>query len=196
MSKKIFHKAGAVAFAAILAVPFAAQAESTFVTGTGTPLTTNARVDFQIQIPKFLGLQVGSLLTTVDQVTFAPTATDLLNGSAVAGTGGNLGGGAVTARVRGNNGNVSLTANTAAALSNGGGDTIPWTQITTASSNAGGLPAPTLVTGLSGSVAVTANLAGGRVTDQSANWTYSFLNSTVAPVGTYTGQVTYTASMP
>ena len=58
MSKKIFHKAGAVAFAAILAVPFAAQAESTFVTGTGTPLTTNARSTSRSRSLKFLGLQV------------------------------------------------------------------------------------------------------------------------------------------
>ncbi len=193
MSTSIFHKVGTVALVAVMAAPFAANAESSFVTGTATPLTTTARVDFQIQIPKFLALQVGSA-GTIDQITFTPTATELLNATAVGGTGGNLGAGAVSTRVRANNGNVSLVANSA-PLTNGLGDSIDWAEVDTVSSSAA-LPAPVLVNGLGASVPLTANLAGGRVTDLSANWTYSFLNSTVVPVGTYTGQVTYTASMP
>jgi hypothetical protein len=195
MSKKIFQKVGTVALVAVMAAPFAANAESTFVTGTGTPITTTARVDFQIQIPKFLTLQVGSAGATIDTITFAPTATDLINGTAVDGTGGNAGPSGVSTVVRGNNGAVSLVANTTGPLLSGL-DSIDWSQITTTSSSAG-LPAPSIVTGGPGTTAsVTANLAGGRVTNQSATWTYQFLNSTVAPQGTYTGRVTYTASMP
>lgn len=193
MSKKIFQKVGTVALVAVMAAPFAANAESSFTTGTSSPITTTARVDFQVTIPKFLSLQVGSTGTTVDTIAFAPTATDLINGTAVGGTGGNAGPSGVVARVRGNNGIVSLTANApATGLSNGAGDFINWSQITTTSSNVAGLPAPVLTNGLSGAVTV----AAGRVTDQTSNWTYSFTNSAVAPVGTYTGQVTYTASMP
>jgi hypothetical protein len=195
MSKKIFHKVGTVALVAVMAAPFAANAESTFVTGTGSPITTTARVDFQIQIPKFLTLQVGSAGTTIDTITFAPSATDLINLTAVDGTGGNSGPSGVTTVVRGNNGAVSLVANTTGPLLSGL-DSIDWSQITTTSSSAG-LPAPSIVTGGPGTTAsVTANLAGGRVTNQAATWTYQFLNSTVAPQGTYAGRVTYTASMP
>jgi len=196
MSKKIFQKVGTVALVAVMAAPFAANAESTFNTGTGSPIQTTARVDFQIQIPKFLTLQVGSAGATIDTITFAPTATDLINLTAVDGTGGNSGASGVTTVVRGNNGTVSLSANTTAALSNGSGGFIDWTQITTDSSNSAGLPAPILVNGVGASVPVVANNAGGRVTNQTATWTYQFVNSVVAPQGTYTGQVTYTASMP
>jgi hypothetical protein len=195
MSKKIFQKVGTVALVAAMAVPFAANAESTFVTGTGSPITTTARVDFQITIPKFLTLQVGSTGGTIDTITFAPTATDLINGTPVNGTGGNAGPSGVSTVVRGNNGTVSLVANTAGPLVSGL-DSIDWSEITTGTSSAG-LPAPSIVSGGPGSTAsVVANLAGGRVTNQSATWTYQFLNSVVAPQGTYSGRVTYTASMP
>ena len=59
MSTSIFHKVGTVALVAVMAVPFAANAESTFVTGAGAQ-STNARVDFQITIPRFVSLRVGS----------------------------------------------------------------------------------------------------------------------------------------
>jgi hypothetical protein len=198
MSKKIFQKVGTVALVAAMAAPFAANAESSFTTGTSSPITTAARVDFQVTIPKFLSLQVGSTGTTVDTIAFAPTATDLINGTAVSGTGGNSGASGVLVNVRGNNGQVQLIASTTGPLSNGT-DFIPWSQITTVSSAAGALPAPSpsiTDVGPGTPVAVTANLAGGKVTNQAATWTYQFLNNQVAPVGTYNGQVTYTASMP
>jgi hypothetical protein len=199
MSKKIFHKVGTVALVAVMAVPFAANAESTFNSGTGSPLTTTARVDFQIQIPKFVSLQVGVAgLNNLNTITFAPTTTELANLTPVNGTGGNSGASGVLVNVRGNNGQVQLIASTTGPLSNGT-DFIPWSQITTVSSAAGALPAPSpsiTDVGPGTPVAVTANLAGGKVTNQAATWTYQFLNNQVAPVGTYNGQVTYTASMP
>jgi len=182
-----------------LALAGTAQAESNFVNGTGT-LTTNARVDFQVTIPKFLSLRVGSANTTIDLVNFAVTATDVGSGTDVAGTGGDLGTGTVTARVTGNNGDVTLSATTLGALTNATGDTIPWTQISTAS-NAAGLPAPTLVNGAGTAVTVPGNLAGGRVVNQAAVWTYTYLNDDIVPAGTYggvnaqNGRVTYTATM-
>jgi len=192
MSKKIFQKVGTVALVAVMAAPFAANAESSFVaTGPAT-----ARVDFQVTIPTFLSLRVGSTGTTIDRIDFAPSAANLGNSTAVAGTGGNLGGGAVSANVRGNGGNMTLLASTG-PLVNALGDLIDWNQISTISSNASGLPAPVLVNSPSTtSVPLTANLANGRVTNLDANWTYSFLNQTVLPEGTYSGRVTYTATMP
>ena len=46
--------------AAGVALPLLGQAESNFQTGTGSPLTATAHVDFQITIPKFLFLRVGT----------------------------------------------------------------------------------------------------------------------------------------
>ncbi len=192
MSKKIFQKVGTVALVAVMAAPFAANAESNFVTsGTAT-----AHVDFRVTIPTFLALRVGTPNNVIDVIQFAPSAADLGNGTPLSGTGGDLGAGAVSVNVRGNGGNMTLTSRTG-PLVNSLGDSINWNQISTVSSNTSGLPAPTLVNAPSfTTVPLTANQANGRVTDLNANWTYSFLNQAVLPEGTYNGQVTYTASMP
>ena len=54
------------------------------------------------------------------------------NGTAVAGIGGDLTGGVETAAVLSNSGNVTFVATATGPLSDGAGDTIPFTQITTA----------------------------------------------------------------
>ena len=191
MSKKIFRNVGTVALVAVMAVPFAASAESNFM--TSGPAT--AHVDFRVTIPTFLSLRVGSA-NQIDTIDFAPAAANLGDGTPVGGAGGNLGAGAVSTNVRGNAGNITLSASTG-PLVNGVGDLINWNQISTISNNTTGLPAPALIDGPGfSSVALTANLANGRVTNLDANWTYSFLNQAVLPQGTYTGQVTYTATMP
>jgi hypothetical protein len=125
------------------------------------------------------------------------------SGTTLTGTGGDLTGGVVTASVRGNNGQVTLTATTTGALTNGGTGTIPWSQITTtptALTSATPLPAPTLpLTGAS--AAVNAALAAG-ITNQDARWTYRYLNTATPQAGTYggvnvrNGRVVYTAAMP
>lgn len=196
MNKSLFRKVGLTAMAAMLAVPFVAQAESSFQTGAGA-LSTQARVDFQITIPRFLALQVGTTGAPIDLITFTLTPAQAQTPGPVAGTGGDVGGGAVTARVAGNVGNVTLVAATGGALSNGT-DSINWSEITTASTN-GALPAPTLTNGTSGAVTVAAT---GGVVLQTATWTYTYANSATVPGGTYggvginNGRVTYTASNP
>jgi hypothetical protein len=196
MSKTLFHKIGPVALVAILAAPLGANAESSVATGAGA-LSTNARVDFQITIPKFVALRVGTNSGTIDLVSFTVPAANVGNGTAVAGTGGDLGGGAVTATVLGNGGNVTLQANTPGAINNGGTGTINWSQITTASNNVN-LPAPVLANGASATVTVT---AAAGVVNQTATWTYSYANTGVVVPGTYggvgvnNGRVTYTASV-
>ncbi len=196
MNMPIFHKVGSVAMVAIMAAPFAANAESTLATGAGA-LSTNARVDFQITIPKFVSLRVGSAAAAISLVTFAPTAAQMDAGGAIAGAGGDLGAGIVTAIVRGNGGNVTLAASTLGALQSGT-NTINWTEITTATS-VPALTPPALANGASTSTTVTAGVNG--VVNQSAAWTYSYANSAVVPAGTYggvgvnNGRVTYTASV-
>ena len=192
----------AVAFA--LGLPLVASAESAFTTGTGTPLTASAKVDFTIIIPKFISLRVGTTGAPIDLITFTvPAASVGAGGAGIAGTGGDLTGGVVTAKVLGNNGQVTLTSTATGALSNGAGDSIAFTQITTAASvltSATALPAPVLSNGTSAGVLAT--LTGAKITNQDAQWTYNYTNSAVVAAGTYggvnvnNGRVTYTASMP
>jgi hypothetical protein len=210
MSARFPAKALALSVAAIVTgLPGMARAESNFVTGTGT-LTAAARVDFQITIPKFLFLQVGTGTqyannATINLIDFTVPAANVGNGTAVAASAasGDLGNGIVTAVVRGNNGNVNLVATNAGALNNGGTDTIPWTQITTTPSALAGfatqLTPPTLANSTSAPVTLT---AVNKVVNQGARWTYAYANANIVAPGTYggvnvnNGRVTYTATLP
>jgi hypothetical protein len=181
----------AAAVAAAIAAPLAARAESNVSTGAGA-LSATARVNFSIVIPRFLFLQVGTgtLLAanaTIDTISFAPAVAVVGNSTAVAGTGGNLTGGAVTARIIGNTGNVTLAATGPANLTSGS-DTIPWTQIATAVT--GGVTHPTI-----NGANATFTAASG-VVNVNGTWTYSYLNTITPAAGTYTGQVLYTATAP
>ncbi|MBL8529805.1 MAG: hypothetical protein JNL68_19155 [Burkholderiales bacterium] len=192
-----------------LAAPAAAIAESTFQTGAGA-LNASAKVDFQITIPKILFLQVGAGAlyannTTVNLIDFNVPAASVGNGTAIAATvaSGDLGNGAVTAMVRGNNGTVTLNATATGALGNGSGDTINFSEIVTTPTTlttATVLAAPTLANGTSGNV--TINPTPLKVVNRDARWTYTYANSAVVAPGTYggvnvnNGRVTYTAAMP
>ncbi|HEX4389031.1 MAG TPA: hypothetical protein VH109_10440 [Steroidobacteraceae bacterium] len=191
-------------------MPLLVNAESNFQTGAAA-LTATAHVDFQITIPKFLFLRVGTGTgtaaggfannATIDEITWAPTAAQVGTG-ALTGTGGDLTGGVETAAVVANNGNVVLSSTTTSALSDGGGDTISYAQITTtAAHNTTGttLAAPALADGATTNVTLT---AVGKIVQQDAQWTYKYANTLVPPAGTYGGvnvnggRVTYTAALP
>lgn len=194
----------AVAVLAAVALPQFASAETVTATGAGA-LSAPARVDIAVVIPRFLQFQVGTAGATIDAVTFTVAAANVGNSTAVAGTGGNLGGGAVTVNVRANSGQVTITpTNNSAGLGLGNGtagQTISYAEIVTASNQAATLPAPTLSN--AGGTAVTPTLTAGNVTNRTATWTYSYANTTVPNAGTYGtggtgtgGRVTYTASTP
>ena len=197
--------------AAAIAAPMLATAESNFQTGAGA-LTATAHVDFQITIPKFLFLRVGTgtgtaaggfaTSATIDPITWAPTPAQVGTG-ALAGTGGDLATGTETAVVVANNGNVTLSSTTAGAMNDGAaGDTISYSTITTtASHNTTGttLLAPALADAATTTITLT---AVGKIVQQDAKWAYTYANATVPPAGTYggvgvnNGRVTYTASVP
>jgi hypothetical protein len=199
---------------AVLGLPLRAAAESNVQTGTSTASPgATAHVDFQITIPKVLYLRIGTgssystgvlaSNTTIDQIQFAPSAAALGNGTAVAGTGGDLTGGVETAAVVSNSGNVTLNATASGALSDGAGDSIAFTQITTTSAtltSATALPAPVLTNGVSANVVLTA--PASKVINQDAKWTYAYANTVLPAAGTYGGvntnnsRVVYTATMP
>jgi len=197
---------------AAFALPLVASAASTYTTGTGT-LTAAATVNFQVVIPQFLYLRVGtgssyttgalSTVNTTDLITFTVAPGTVGNGTAVAGTGGDLTGGVETAAIVSNSGNVTLNATASGALSDGNGDSIPFTQITTAATtltSTTALPAPVLSNGVSGNVVLTAPAT--KLITQDAKWTFSFANAANVPAGTYGGvnvnnsRVIYTATMP
>src|SRR5271170_5224075 len=127
---------------AALTLPLMANAASTFTSGTGT-ISAAATVNFTVVIPQFLYLRVGagsayaatpavlSTVATTDLITFSPAVGTVGNGTAVAGTGGDLTGGVETAAVIGNGGAVTLTAAATGALTDSTADTIAFTQITT-----------------------------------------------------------------
>jgi len=198
--------------AAAVAAPMLATAESNFQTGAGA-LTATAHVDFQITIPKFLFVRVGTgtgsispavgfgTLATVDQITWAPTAAQVGTG-VLAGTGGDLTGGVETAIVVGNAGNVTFSSTTTGPLSDGAGDTISYSKITVAASTLSTgtvLAHPALADGATTTTTLT---AVGKIVQQDAKWAYSYANNTTPPAGTYGGinangsRVTYTASVP
>ena len=191
-----------IALAVALAIPAIAAAESNFVTGAATATGANARLDFRIIIPSVLYLAVGTsnlpALTnnaTVDQVDFGTIASP--GGGAVAATSG-----PVNVAVRGNNGDISLTATHVGAggLADGTGEFISMTTIT-GTSGGGGIGHPTFVdNGTSAPVVVTPNV-GTKITNRTDTWTFSYSNATIPAAGTYgtqanQGRVTYTATMP
>jgi hypothetical protein len=208
MSKKALVVA---LFAATAGVPMLASAESQFQQGAGA-LTATARLDFQITIPRVLFLQVGTGTanannTTIDLVTFTPTAAQVAAGTANIAAATN---GTVAARLVGNGGAISLTATTAGALNTGvAGETISWSQIAATSSLAG-FPHPALVDGPAAGAASTYGSAAAKVTNLTANWTFAFNAPAVAPAagvyggagaaspgaGVRNGRVVYTATMP
>ena len=182
-----------------LASPLLASAESQLVT-SGNAV---ARLDFRIIVPRVLFLAVGSGVapalpttdTTIDTVTFDYTtnAAAVGQGTAAAVITGNV----VPVRVIGNNGQVTLAASTIGALTNAAGDTIDWSEITSTTSVAA-LPSP-VIPNTGAGTAVNVTLSSGKITNRTADWTFSYANSAVVPPGTYgttNGRVTYTAAMP
>lgn len=193
MNKMLKKTMMAAALMTAAGLPQLVQAESTSVTGGGA-LSTAARIDMSIVIPRFLQFQVGTAGGTIDVVTFNVPAASV--GAGGAGIAGVSSGGAVT--VRANTGQVTITPTTnAGGLGNGGGQFINFNTIATTSSDVN-VPAPALVNG-AGVGALTV-LSAAPVTNRTATWTYNYNNVAIPNPGTYgaggTGRVTYTAATP
>ena len=212
MKTLVFKSFAKLSIIALLATPMLANAESATVTGAGA-LSTPARLDFSITVPKVLFLRVGTgglygaaSVGTVNLIDFQVPVANLGNGTAVAATAasGDLANGAVTALLRSNAGVVTLLAATTGALTNVTADTIPWSEIAIANS---ALVAPAFANTfphlaslpLAGNSANFAPVPVSKVTNVGSTWTFSYKNTNTVPFGTYgptaNGRVTYTASV-
>lgn len=176
------------ALALALATPLLASAESDLTVGTGS---ASARLDFRVVIPRVLYLAVGTGNAaladngTVDELTFdySGTPADIGSGTDSAAQG-------VTVRVLGNNGQISLAAGGSGTGLTNGTDVIAWSEILATSSDATNLNVPAV----GGTAAPVLNSA--RVTSRTATWNFAYSNTNVVAPGAYTGQITYTATMP
>jgi hypothetical protein len=195
----------------------AVRAEQTTVTApAGAPnnaVTTSSRLDFTINIGKFLFFGVGTgtfpaSSATVDSVAFSgnfsipPTPTAAVTGNNTpvnwSGAAPSLGvAGAVTlpVEVRSNAGQVTVRATVNTPLANGP-QVIPFSQILINSSDAN-LPAPLIPnSGTGASVNVAGTSFTNLVTQRTANWTFSYTPAASLPAGVYSGLLTFTASAP
>jgi hypothetical protein len=189
------------AVGAMFAIPGVANAEVTSVTGAGT-ISTTARQDFQVIIPRFLQFRVGAAAAAISLVNCDMSAVAGAMGNAVAQTcaGGDAGAGVSNVSVVSNAGQITLTATTIGQLLSGA-LTMPYSEITTTTSSAN-VPAPALpaLGGVSPTVNVVMNAA--PITNRQATWTYGYANTAVYAAGTYggvnvqNGRATYTASSP
>lgn len=189
------------AVGATFALPGTSMAEVTSVTGAGT-ISTTARHDFQVIIPRFLQFRVGATAGTISLVNcdMSAVAGILGNGTGQACAGGDAGAGVSNVAVVSNAGQITLTATTLGQLQSGANN-MPYSEITTTTSSAN-VPAPVLPSlgGVSPTVNVVMNAA--PVTNRTATWTYGYANTAVYASGTYggvavqNGRATYTASSP
>lgn len=173
------------AIALALAAPLLASAESELVTGTATTTGADARLNFQVVIPAFISLRVGTAgAGNVDTVGFTLTDAQAATSGSYAATSNP----SVEVALLSNVGNVTLTSLGAPLTS--GVNTIPLSTIAVTSDN-GALQHP----GFNSST--TINPSAGRIVNRTANWSFAY-NHDAATVGdgTYTTQVTYTAARP
>jgi len=193
-----------LALALALATPLFASATSDITTGAGA-LAATGNLDFRVIIPKFLFLQVGSGTfmvddaASIDMVEFDVPLASLGSGAPIAQTSP----ASITARLRGNNGIISLIATTTGAMLNApAGDSISFTTITAAAAGATSFAHPVFVDGAASAPVAVPVTSGTKITDRTTTWTFSYSNAAIVPAGTYgdtvakNGRVTYTASMP
>lgn len=204
----------AAASAALLSTPMSALAESDVNLLAGPNSTASARLDFTVVIPRVLFLQVGTGTnladnTAVDLLTFTVPAAILGDGTNVVPTSPTVTAGAVTVRVFGNNGNISLTTTSPGAMTNATADTLPWSEIlvtaTAAALPAAGylgaiIPHPA-IPATAGTSAASTITATNKVVRQEGVWTFAYDNTVAYAAGTYgtstnNGRLTYTATLP
>lgn len=183
-----------------------AESRITAVPSTTTSLTTTARLNFSIVVPRILYLRVGDLGATINTVNFAvglggsltglPVSDTVFNdplpvgvGTVSAGDDSGASDGQIPVQLWTNNGTSQLTCNGAPLSS--GSNTIPLSEVTVTSSGGGSLahPGPNLG-------CVSAARGGAGTNNLTDTWTFAYSPATLPAAGSYTTTITYTASQP
>jgi hypothetical protein len=194
---KISKLACAASATAILLAPSLGLTEGK-ISVDATPSAV-ARINLAVVIPKVVALKVGASGATIDTLTFNGINVDV-GATTITGSGNNWDGTAPTFP----NGGAAQTLGVR-VFSNGGDVTINQTDAT--SGNLVGVtPANTIpltditVTGVSitaptaGSPSTTVTATNGIV-NATDTWSYNFSASTTYAAGTYSAQLTYTATV-
>lgn len=206
------------------------HAEETTNSGAGTALrSTTARLDFTINIDRMVYLRVGnggahaggasgtgpaasgavnnlSLGLGPMSIPGVPTTTVNGNNQAVNWNGAvpayaTPAAASLPVEVRSNAGQVRITAQVSAPLTNGS-FIIPMSEIAITSSNVAQLPAPVVPdTGTGPAVNVALGGPGTAaaptlLTYRTANWSFNYVPVTSPVAGNYSGQITFSASAP
>lgn len=196
MKNTVKHTVTACILCACATTSYRVPAETGSTAGTqGPEISASARLKLRVVIPRFLHFQVGTAGTTVDTIAFEPAPGSVGDGVAVAGTGGNAGGGSGTSvGLRSNAGEITIMAdNDGGGGGLGSSGAISLSEIT-ASSDSSGLQTPQLTD--AGGTMTRATLTNGDVTDRRATWSYVYNNSRAIEPGTYGAEIVYTAVSP
>jgi len=195
----------------------------------GGNLFTDARLDFTINIDRMVFLRVGNgsahagaasgsgpaASGSINTLTFGldpmsipgvPTATVNGNNQSANWNGttpayATPAAASLPVEVRSNAGQVRLTAQVSAPLTNGS-FTTPMSGITITSSSNATLPAPVVpAAGVSPAVNVALGGPGTAaaptlLTYRTANWSFNYVPVTALVAGNYSGQITFSASAP
>lgn len=174
---------------------------------TTVPMATSARLDFVVDIGKFIYLRLGAAPSfpaadgTPAMATFSLDAAAVANAvtanAPLTGTEGLMlhGSAALPVEVRSNAGQVSLRAQVTTPLSSGA-SVIAMSGLSIRSSDPG-LPGPAVPDAGEGPpVLVQATSFGNLVTERMATWVFSLAVPAGQPPGAYAGQVSFIASTP
>jgi len=92
-------------------------------------------------------------------------------------------------------GTANVTATVPVSLTDGAGDTIPFSQISwTSSGNGDGASQPFPAGSFTGTTVTVGSIAQNQWAESC--WTFSYKNTVLPPAGTYTGRVLYTLTVP
>jgi hypothetical protein len=161
-------------------------------------VTASASLDFALTLDRFISLSVGS--NSVINFDLSPLAAHCFDAAAGSCFGGGtpvlpVGIGTLPVSVRSNAGAVRLIASAASPLSAANGaETIPMSQIKIRSSDPTNFPAPLIVDGGGSPVHINPTAFEGRVTQRSAQWSFSYANTVSPSAGAYHGKILFTAT--
>lgn len=184
---KRFTRTGALlaTMLSVLSMGSLAYAES----DTGVNGDAQARLNFQVSIPKILYLQIGGSGATIDTVSF--NVTDVADNEATVS--GDNSPAVKVAAIVGTSSSVILSADSSAGMTGSvTGSTIPFSAVTTSGTGDFSSVSSLAFDGTASQQVWSATGGGMRT----GSLGYAYTNSYSYAPDTYSGQITYTLSSP